>query len=167
MSADSRLDNGSYTWPKPEMETERWRYVTIKECRAALRQALPSEWDPRAKLKKGFKTSIDALRKEFTSTLSEVANLDKSSVQAMEKMTMKAANMWLEFGMQRCRILVVLQGSNLKSAEERIQRAQEKTLELAVVPELKRFGNSKGQNLHIEETVGGCDGETVEVSMRR
>jgi hypothetical protein len=147
------------------METERWRYVTIKECRAALRQPVPSEWDPRAKLKRGFKTCIDALKKEFTSTLDEVANLDESSVQAMERITMKAANMWLEFGMQRYRILVVLQRSNLKSVEERIQRAQEDTLELVVVPELKRFGNAEGQNLHIEETASGCDGETVEVSM--
>ena len=130
-------------------------------------EPVPSEWDPRAKLKKGFKTSIDALRKAWMSTLGEVANLDKSSIQAMERMTIKAANMWLEFGMQRCRILVVLQGSNLKSAEERIQRAQDDILELVVVPALKRFGNSKGQDLHIKETVGGCDGEKVEVSMRR
>lgn len=166
IKADSQLDNGSYTWPKPEMETERWRYVTIKECRAALRQPVPSEWDPRAKLKRGFKTCIDALRKEFTSTLGEVANLDKSSVQAIERMTIKAASMWLEFGMQRCRILVVVQGSNLKSAEERIQRAQENTLKLVVVPELKKFGNSKGQDLNVEETGGGLDGKTVEASMR-
>jgi hypothetical protein len=166
MLADSQLDNGSYTWPKPEMETERWRYVTIKECRAALRQPLPSEWDPRAKLTKGFKTSIDALRKELTSTVGEVANLDKYSVMAMERMTIKAANVWHEFGMERGRILVVVRGSNLKSAEERIQRAQEDTLEPVVVPVLKRFGNSKGQDLNIEEIIGGCDGETVEVSMR-
>lgn len=55
----------------------------------------------------------------------------------------------------------------MKSAEERIQRAQEATLKLVGVPELKRFGNSKGQDVHIEETVGGCDGEMVEVSMPR
>jgi hypothetical protein len=168
MSADCQLDNGSYAWPKPEMETERWRYVTIKECCAALKQLVSSEWDPREKLKKGFKASIDALRMEFTSMLGEVATLDKSSVQEMERITTKAAKMWLDFGMQRCRVLVVLQGSNLKSAVERVQRAQEDTLELVVVPKLKRFGNWKGQDLHIEETVGGgYDGETAEVSMRR
>lgn len=149
------------------METERWRYVNVKECRAALRQPVPSEWDPRAKLKKGFKTSMDALREEFTSTLGKMANLEKSNVQAMDKIVKRAANMWLEFGMQRCRILVALEGSNLKSAEDKIQRAQEDTLELVVVPELKRFGNSKGEELHTEATVGGCDGETVEVSMKR
>jgi hypothetical protein len=103
----------------------------------------------------------------LTSTLGEVSTLDKSSAQAAESIIRKAAKMWLEFGMQRCRIFVTVQGSNLKSAGERIQRAQEATLELVVVPELKRFGNSKGQDVHIEETVGDCNGEIVEVSMTR
>jgi len=167
MSADPRLDNGSYTWPEPAMETERWRYVTVKECRASLKQPVPSHWDPRAKLKRGFKTSIDALRKELTSMLGEIADLDKDWVQAIEKMTLKAATIWLEFGMQRCRISVVMQGSNLKSAQERIRRAQESSLKMVVLPELKRFGNSSGQDLNIEEVIGGCDGQIVGVSMGR
>jgi hypothetical protein len=166
MSIDSQLNDRSYTWPKPEIETERWRYVTIKECRAALRQPVPSEWDPRAKLKKGFKTSIDALRKELTLTISESVNLDTSSVQAIERMTLKAASMWLEFGMQRCRILVLVQGSNLKSLEEKIKRAQEHTLKLVLVPELKKFGNSNGHDLDVEETGGDWDGKLVELSMQ-
>jgi hypothetical protein len=166
MSADSQLDNGCYIWPKPSIDAERWRYATIKECRAALEKPV-SEWDPWARLKKGFKTSLDALTQELTSTLGEVSNLDESSVQAAGSIIKKAAKMWLEFGMQRCRILVIVRGSNLKSAEERIQRAQEATLKLVLVPELKRFGNSKGQDVHVAETVGGCDGEMVEVSMPR
>ena len=126
-----------------------------------------SEWDPRARLRRGFKASLNALKQELTSTLGEVSTLDKSSAQAAESIIRKAAKMWLEFGMQRCRILVIVQGSNLKSAGERIQRAQEATLKLVGVPELKRFGNSKGQDVHIEETVGDCNGEIVEVSMTR
>lgn len=126
-----------------------------------------SEWDPRARLRRGFKDSLNALKQELTSTLGEVSTLDKSSAQAVESIIRKAAKMWLEFGMQRCRIFVTVQGSNLKSAGERIQRAREATLELVVVPELKRFGNSKGQDVHIEEIVGDCNGEIVEVSMTR
>jgi hypothetical protein len=165
ISADSHLDNGSYIWPEPSIDAERWRYATIKECRAALEKAA-SELDPRTRVRKGFKTSLNALKQELTSTLGEVSNLDKSSIQAAESIIKKAARMWLEFGTQPRRILVVVQGSNLKSAE-RIQRAREATLELVVVPKLKGFGNSKGQDVHIEETVGGCDGEMVEVSMTR
>jgi len=164
----SRLDKDLYNWPKPEMKTERWRYVNVKECRTALMKPIPSEFDPLARSKKGFKISIDALKEKFKSMLGDLVNLDRSSIQAMEKLTIKAATMWLEFGMQRCRILVVLQGSNLKSTEEKkIQRARDGTLEMVVVPELKRIGNSKGQELNFEETIQGCEGETVEVSMRR
>jgi hypothetical protein len=162
MSAGSQQDNANYIWPEPSIDAERWRYATIKECRAALEKPA-SEWDPRARLKKGFKTSIDALKKELTSALGEVSNLDKSRVQTADSIVMKAAKMWLEFGMQRCRILVVVQGSNLKSTEEKIQRAKGAALELVVVPQLKRFGNSKGQDVHIEETWGDCNGEIVRV----
>jgi hypothetical protein len=166
MSADSQLDNGSYIWPEPSIDAERWRYATIKECRAALEKAA-SELDPRARVRKGFKTSLDALTQELTSALREVSNLEKGSVQAAGSIVKKAAKMWLEFGMQRCRILVIMQGSNLKSTEERIRRAREATLKLVVVPELKRFGSSKGQDVHIEEIMGDCDGEMVEVSITR
>lgn len=163
---DTEADNVEYIWPKPGMETERWRYVTVKEARAALKQPT-SEWDPRAKPKKGFKISIEALRSDFAAMLGDVVTLDKRNIQAIEKLTIKAANMWLEFGMQRCRLLVVFQGSNLNSAEAKIQAAEEDSLELVVVPELKRFGNSKGQELNRSEIVAGCEGEIVEVSTQR
>ncbi len=146
------------------METERWRYVTIKECRAALRKPVPSEWDPRAKLKREFKTSIDALRKEMASTIGELVALDKGDIQTLEKVTIKAVNVWLELEMQRCRIFLEVPASKLKSAEEKVQKVHEGSLELVMVPALKRFGNSKGLDLNVVEIVGGCVGQTVKVA---
>ena len=167
MIADNSLDNGVFVWPKPRMETERWRYVTIRECRAALRQPVPSQWDPRAKLKKGFQTTIEDLKKEMTSTLGELVTLDEDSIQSLEKMAMRAARTWLEFALQYCRIVVVVQGSNLSTTEEKVQKAQQDGLELVMVPELKRFGTSKGENLNTMETIGERNGETVKVVMER
>ncbi|KAE8440530.1 hypothetical protein EG329_007266 [Mollisiaceae sp. DMI_Dod_QoI] len=164
---DPALDNGRYTWPTPEVETERWRYITVKECRAALRKPVPSEWDPRAKLKKGFLTSIEQLRGKLAATLGEVADVDKSSTQTIKEVTMKATNMWLEFGMQRFRVVVAVQDSKIESVEERIVRAQEAELDLVLAPALKSFGNSKGQDLQAEETIGGCAGEIIKVGLRR
>lgn len=149
------------------METERWRYVTIRECRAALRQPVPSQWDPRAKLKKGFQTTIEDLKREMTSTIGELVTLDKNSIQSLEKIAMRAARTWLEFGLQRCRIMVVVQGSNLSMAEEKVQKAQQDGLELVIVPELKRFGTSNGENLNTVETIGERGGEMVKVVMER
>lgn len=126
-----------------------------------------SEWDPRARLKKGFKTSIDAIIRELKLTLGEISDLDDGSVQAVERIVKKAAKMWLDFGMQRCRVLVVVEGSNLASTEEKIQRAQEDVLKLVVVPELKRLGNPTGQDFTMKEVVGDCHGQVVEVWISR
>jgi hypothetical protein len=157
------LDNGEYCWPKPGVETERWRYITVRECRAALRQPVPSQWDPRAKLKKGFQASVEQVRKEITTAIGEVALLDKSSVQALEKMTARAARIWLEFGVQRCRIVIVVAGSNLTEVEAKRQNTREDGLDLVMIPKVKRFGNSKGEGLDTEETIAGREGETVRV----
>ncbi|CZR64188.1 uncharacterized protein PAC_14085 [Phialocephala subalpina] len=187
---DSAFDNGSYIWPKPEVETERWRYTpvhrailretcifpmtkttkvvtdcvtrssTVKECRSALRKPA-SQWDPRAKLKKDFADALEKLKTELAETLSEVT--DKSDKQAVKEVTMKATNMWLEFGMQRFRLLVVVQDSKFESIEDRVRRSQEDVLELVLVPGLKSFGNSKGQDLQAEETIGDFRGDVIKI----
>jgi hypothetical protein len=146
------------------MEIERWRYVTIKECRAALKQIAPSVWDQRGKLKKGFKAALDALVGDLMLNLGEIASPDKNDVLKIAK---KAAILWLEFGMQRCRVLVALEGSNLDSIQDKIQQAQEHSWELVIVPKLKRVGNAKGLELHPELAVGICEGEKISVSAGR
>lgn len=150
----------------PEMEGERWRYVNIKECRNALRQVVDSEWDPRAKLKMGFRSTLDEIRDEFISSVGDMVDLDKSHIQAMEKIAKKAAIVWLDYGIQRCRIVMVFAISNLRPVQERIRQARVGSIELVAVPELRRYGNSKGLELHTEATVSGCSGEKVPVSMK-
>lgn len=141
------------------METERWRYATVAECRASVRKPLPSQWDPRVGLKKGFMSSMDDLKGEIAAILGELINLDKEVMQILEKMTKRAANMWLEITVQRCRILIEVSDSRLESAEERVEKALKGTLELTAVPSLRRYGTSAGLDLHLESTVGGLNGE--------
>jgi hypothetical protein len=147
------------------METERWRYATVAECRASLRKPVPSEWDHRVKLKRGFKASMDDLNSELATVLGELVVLDKSNIQILEKMTKRAANIWLEFALQRCRVLIVVSGSELESADERVKRVHGGTLELVATPILKRYGSSTGLDLALEGIVGGFDGEKVQISM--
>lgn len=71
--------------------------------------------------------------------------------------------MWLEFGMQRFRLLVVVQDSKFDSIEDRVRTSQEDVLELVLVPGLKSFGNSKGQDLQAEETIGDFRGDIIKV----
>jgi hypothetical protein len=162
---DGNYDNGTYIWPKPGMETERWRYATVAECRASLRKPLPSQWDPRAKLKKGFMSSMEDLRSELATVLGELIVMDKDTMQILERMTKRAANVWLEFAMQRCRILIVVSGSMMEPAGDKVKRALEGTLELVAAPILRRYGTSAGLDLILKATVGGFDGEKVGVPL--
>jgi hypothetical protein len=156
IGADPRFDKGSYVWPKPTMQTERWRYTTVTECRAALKEPA-SELELRARIKKGFKSSLDKLKESLATRITEIADFSRESAQATDKMTIKAVNMWLEFGMQRCRILIT---ENREEEGENAKKAQY----LLVRPQLKRHGKSDGYDLDIEEVINGCKGESVRVS---
>jgi hypothetical protein len=142
------------------MEAERWRYVNIKECHAALRMRVASELDYRAKLKKSFKFSLENLRESMWRKIGEVVEYKRESVQAMEQMTIKAVNMWLEFGEQRCRILAIENRPNGEVVDDRVN----KKVDLLVRPQLKRYGKSNGQDLDIEEIIKGCEGESINLS---
>lgn len=101
----------------------------------------------------------------MSKAIEKVSDVDNSTDQALEVVTRKAAKMWLEFGTQRCRILVVMSPSNLSPPSDKIRKVRESFLELVVVPELRRLGNSKGQDLDRQERVAGCEGLTDRVSM--
>jgi hypothetical protein len=102
----------------------------------------------------------------LSETIGKVYDVDNNTAQALEDVARKAAKMWLGFGTQRCRILVDMSRSNLKSpSSDRIRKVRGSSLELVVVPELRRFGNSKGQDLDKEEKIAGCEGITDRVSI--
>jgi predicted transcriptional regulator len=121
---------------------------------------LPSELDSRAKLKKSFKFSLEKLRETVGTRIAEVAEYNKGSVQATEQITMKAVNIWLEFGEQRCRVLVIEKRPNSAVVDEKVNKA----VNLLVLPQLKRYGKSDGQNLDIEEVIKGCEGESISLN---
>lgn len=165
--ADNKFDNGNYTWPKPSMETERWRYITIRECRAAIRKPIPSPYDPRAKLKKDFQASIERVKKELTTAVGALVALSQADTQALEKMSLRAARIWLEFGLQRFRVLVLVQGDKVTSVNEKIKRVEGHGLELVLAPKLERFGNAKGEDLEEEETISKDTGEVMNIVLKK
>lgn len=151
---------GFYNWPPPGLDAERWRYETIKRCQEALEQPA-SKWDPRARLKRDYKNSLDNIQGKLSGALAEVSELENGTIQSLEDICKKAARMWVAMGTQRCRILVVMQGSNITSQSDRVKKA----LELVITPQLWRCGNSKGQDLQNEEIIMGCNGSTSSVRM--
>lgn len=72
--------------------------------------------------------------------------------------------LWLEFGRQRCRILIIQKGSRRKLPIDKLNQLSEGPLELGVTPELVIYGNSKGLELETRETMSR--GRIVTLSRR-
>lgn len=116
-------------------------------------------------MKRDFKISLDNTKKKISDALAKVSDLDNGTLQSLEDIPKKAAKMWIEMGTQRCRILIAMQGSNLTSQSDRVKKAHEDVLKLVIIPQLWRFGNSKGQDLYKKELIKGCDGSISSVRM--
>lgn len=152
-----------YRWPDPDIKTERWRYMTVKECREVLQRPVPGEWDPRARLRKGFINNLQELGSTLRALLEKITCLTTSDAQMIDRLTKKAATIWLDFAMHRCRIVVRLKGPALLSMEEKVVTAQTKSLELTVMPTVGRYGNVMGVDLDRYKTIDGCDGKSMVV----
>jgi hypothetical protein len=123
-----------------------------------------SDIDPRAKIKKGFKESRDNLMRELKAAVSVVAMVDQVVLADIEKLVKKAINVWLEFELQRCRLMITMPTDRVDSEQEKADLAGERKLELTSSPGLVRYGDDGGQDLEIRQTVGSCSEEVVRVS---
>jgi len=150
-----------YTWPKPDIETERWRYMTVRACREALRPPVPSEWDPRMRLRKGFMDNLEALGSALRVSLENIADLTPSDLQIIERLAKKTATRWLDFLMHRCRIVIRLKSLAVLSIEEKVATAQSKSLESIVLPMVGRYGNVIGADLDTYKTIDKCAGGSI------
>jgi hypothetical protein len=130
----------------------------MRQCQEALR--IPtSEYDPRTKLWKGFRSSMKIIREKLGEQLEMVSKIDEKTEQAIEEIGEKAAKMWVAFGTQRCRLLVVIQDLNSTEEVKSGPGKHGKSVELITQPELRRIGDAEGQALDKEQTVAGCEGE--------
>lgn len=77
----------------------------------------------------------------------------------MDSIAKKASRMWLDFGMQRCRIVVDLTGSGNRVPAERLTLIRQGGLTLTASARVGRFGNMKGADLGSFTVIGGCEGE--------
>ena len=152
-----------YQWPAPSIKTERWRYMTMSECREILARPKPSEYDKRAGVQKGFKSSVNQLVSELKSTLAEVANVATNEIQTIQRLATRASEMWFDFAMHRCRILVRVEAfgrSERTTAAMKANLAQrDESIKLVILPEVCRWGNMRGSELDKLMPIEGCRGE--------
>jgi hypothetical protein len=97
--------------------------------------------------------------------VSEVAKAGQNGggLPDIEKLVKKSINLWLEFEMQRCRLIIEIPTMKV-TAEKGLELAKEGKLELTLLPGLIRYGDNSGQDLNVRQTVGSCDAYVVRVS---
>jgi hypothetical protein len=88
-----------------------------------------------------------------------VTEVDEKLEETVAELSKKAAEMWVLFGAQRCRLLVVIQDLNTEEECKDDSTGHDKSVELLIQPELKRIGDSDGENLDRQQTIGGCEGQ--------
>ncbi|KAF2252504.1 hypothetical protein BU26DRAFT_517110 [Trematosphaeria pertusa] len=88
--------------------------------------------------------------------------VDDSMLHSIEKVSKKAARTWLEFGMQRCRLVINMQ--DIANAGESDGVGGESFVEFVLKPQLKRIGDSEGELFDKVEVVAGCEGEVNRIS---
>ena len=139
--------------------------MTMKECREALTKPAPSEFDPRRRLRDGFKSSMDDLIAGMQAQLSDVVDLEDSHVQLVKRLCIIAVNnTWFDFEMHRCRLMISLTGTSLKTTAEKMSHAQRGPLVLTLLPRVARYGNVDGVGLDNCTIISGCEGNELTIS---
>ena len=115
------------------------------------------EWDH--KVKREYELCLKEVTKEMSQELGRVALVSGSERQRMGELAKKAAELWLEVGQKRCRMFLLMSNSGNKPVlSRRTTLHHDGTLNLVVVPELRRRGNSQGERLDTDELVMDCKG---------
>lgn len=151
-------------WPTPGIKAERWRYFTVYGCREALKTQ-PSDYDPRIHLKNDFNKNLVDTTKKIDSFLKSISTPSSETIRAIRLLLKGISNMWLEFGMNRCRIMIFLKDvAEPRSIKDQMAEAQKGSLQLVIVPGIRRYGNEKGDDLGNMTIIEGCAGSTITVS---
>jgi hypothetical protein len=155
------LDDGSKAiegWPKPTERAERWRYEKIE-----------------SKTQEGYSADKNHRAKSYDDYLAETVRCIEEAMfrvatdvnkETITDFVGVAADLWLEVGRQRCRVLISMPRftENLLGA----RRKDSATIELIVKPQILRFGTSAGLDLDKSPVVvTGCEAEQLKVQLRR
>ena len=72
----------------------------------------------------------------------------RSLQRGIKEIVLQATKLWLDLGVQRCRIVIVIpQASRGANSSRQIRLCQD----LVLQPEVQRKGNAKGENLDMPE----------------
>jgi len=140
-----------YVWPAPDMKAERWRYEILTNFKETLDHP-PSKHDPRFKLLEEFRKSEEHIKDEIAALISRVGNVDDGVRATIKTLCEQAVTMWVEFGTLRYRTQVIISAWGVDENPQKARSAKSGSLKLIVAPELRRWGNWKGESLATDIT---------------
>lgn len=115
-------------------------------------------------LKNGYERSVSELLDALYHALGKVAILEDKQARMLESLVRLCAKTWIEFCSQPYRLIASLpDGSGDLLSQSKMK---ERALTLVLSPELKRYGNSKGEHLTSGEVIPGCQAAKVSYSVR-
>ena len=138
--------------------------MTVKECYEILTKPVPSHIDKRVEVKRGFKINQEKLIRALEDELDRVVQLKEHQEELLETLAKKAAVVWLDFVMHRCRIVIRLKGAGTKSSDEKVAAIQKGSTALTVLPTVGRYGNVKGVELDRFTAIKGYEGDTLDIA---
>jgi hypothetical protein len=124
----------------------------MKYCQEALYEP-SSKLSKETAIKDDFRASFQNVVDLLVGLLGQVSEVDEETVAIIRDLVKKATAAWIKMGTQWCRVVVVLPQSSMKLHIERLKMAQQDGLELVSVAALKRFGNSRGQEMEKCDTI--------------
>lgn len=146
----------SLQWPEIPESVESARYENARAFLAAVEHPSQAGIDGR-RLKESFDSSVSRALGEIRSSLENVSALGASDDKTLESIIRLCAKVWLECCSQRYRLLVRLPAE----ADDHLACTTKRgaySLKLVVKPDIKRFGNSQGEDLAMGEAVTGWRG---------
>lgn len=143
--------------------SEKQRYENAQSFLTAI--------DPLAKtstetlgVKESFESAVSEALEALHRALEKVISLGSRDRKILESMVRLCAKIWLECCSQRYRLLVIVPDG--KEDFLTSPRREARSLKLIARPELKRYGNSQGEELSSSESVTGWQGSLVTYPVR-
>jgi hypothetical protein len=133
----------------------------VRQCQEILKQSPSRLSDDQARLKESYEKHLEQTKQKLSRALAEFSETGLGEMDELDSLVSAAAQMWLDFGTQRCRIYISMPGSNLRTQAERAEYARKGALMLTLAPMVERYGDSKGQDFSVVETLSDEDAENV------
>jgi hypothetical protein len=134
-----------FIYPSLSAKIEKWRYENVKLCLAALNEQAPA--GPLSTLQQSYREWLIETHRDVETAIFGVAapesSQDTSTSSETREITLEAVKMWLEFVKEPYRLIMSIPVESSLSEDGDII--------LVIQPELRRIGNSNGEELPARE----------------